>query len=119
MKKYWYATTTLLAVAIIAGFCGITQTSAIAANMPPIWDFPTTQFIATKPIMINLDYAFFDLDGDDMNYSVSSAEGIKAEINDNLLTIRTSRSGTVTLTANDGKHKTIQNIIIRAPIYAS
>lgn len=113
MKHLWYAIVLLLMLSILAGFSSMTPTGAFAANMAPTWDAPTTHYTTESGILeIDLSHAFFDPDGDPLQYTVSVAEPLSASINEHQLVIVAPSSGEAMLSASDGKTITLQKITI-------
>ena len=111
MKEFWYLSLVLLMLGVLAGFSSVlTPSSAIAANLPPRWDFPTTEFVVHENLKLNLEDAFFDPDGDPLAFSVSPGEGVSAGVYGEVLVIFADQSGEVFITASDGKNLVIQKI---------
>ena len=112
MKELWYFTTMLLLLAVLAGFSNMTTpTNALIANIPPEWDFPSTEFHGTD-FRLNLNELFFDPDGDTLTFGASPSEGIMTSTNESQLHIKSTTQGTITLIATDGKATTYQKITI-------
>jgi len=113
MKELWYLSTMLLMLGVLAGFASMTTpTSAFFANIPPQWDFPTNDFSTNDRLILDLDKAFFDPDGDPLSYSVSPTAGISAGVDGDKLLIYAEQDGQVTITASDGKVLVSQTIAI-------
>ena len=112
MKELWYLIAVLLMLGVLAGFSNIsTHTGAFAANLPPQWDYPTTEFV-TDQLSLDLDTAFFDPDGDPLSFSVSPGDGVSAGIYGSVLVVVFEQSGEVTVTASDGKNVVSQRITV-------
>jgi len=114
MKEAWYLSIVLLMLGILAGFSSVmTPTGAFAGNLPPQWDFSTTEF-STDGSALNLDLtaAFFDPDGDPLSFSVSPSPGISAGIAGDNLVVMADNDGKVTITASDGKLQVAKTISI-------
>lgn len=112
MREVWYFATVMLMLGVLAGFASIsTPTSAFAANLPPSWDYPTSEFAAEdERVSVNLDDAFFDLDGDPLSFSVSPGNGVSAGLYGSTLVVYVENSGEVTVTASDGKNVVSQRL---------
>ena len=113
MKEYWFAIVILLAFGVIAGFAGMMQTAAFASNLPPRWDSSTTRFSSSDgKVDLNLDATFFDPDGDLLVYGAQPDENATAALYGNVLHIETLSSGTVDVTASDGKAITTVEVTV-------
>ncbi len=115
MKEVWYLSVILLMLGVLAGFSSVTTpTGAFAGNLPPQWDFPTSDF-STNGNRLNLDLnaAFFDPDGDPLSFSVSPSPGVGAGLSGDVLIIITEKDGQVSITASDGKMQVSKTINVR------
>jgi len=113
MKELWYLSTMLLMLGVLAGFASMTTpTSAFVANIPPQWDFPTSEFSTDDRLILDLNRAFFDPDGDPLSYSVSPTQGVSAGVDGDKLLIYAEQDGQVVITASDGKVLVSQTITI-------
>ena len=114
MKELWYLVTVLLMLGILAGFSSFsTPTGAFVANLPPQWDFPTSEFAAdSSNFELNLAEAFFDPDGDPLSFSISPGDGVNAGLYGDTLVVIVENSGEVTITASDGKNVVSQKIVV-------
>lgn len=115
MKAYWYASTLLLFIGVLAGFGAVTPTSAVVANLAPVWSFPTDTFFADEDIVIDLNTAFFDPDGDRMRFDAITSQGVSMNITDKKLRIKASRNGTVVVIAHDGKTTSAKRLYVKKP----
>lgn len=100
MKEVWYFVLVVLMLGVFATFASMTPTGAFIANLPPDWDYPTTEFSVDESLKLDLNDAFFDPDGDSLSFSVSPADGVSAGIYDGVLVV--VGAGQVTVTATDG-----------------
>lgn len=113
MKEVWYLSVTLLMLGVLAGFSSVmTPTGAFASNLPPQWDFPTTEFSTDSRLTLDLDDAFFDLDADPLSFSVSPSGGVSAGLSGDTLIVMVEQDGEVTITASDGKLQVSQTIVV-------
>jgi len=111
MKELWFLVAVLLMLGVLAGFSNLTSpTSSFAANLPPQWDFPTTEFTIPGRLHVNLLDVFFDPDGDILSFSVSPGEGISAGIYNDALVVYAEHDGELTIIASDGKAVVSQKI---------
>jgi len=102
MKELWYAVLTLLMLGVLAGFASMSSpTGAFVANLPPRWDFPSDHFTSDAQLVISLDRAFFDADGDPLAFSVTPTPGVTAGLKGDQLII--SGKGEAVVSASDGK----------------
>jgi len=116
MKELWYAITLLLLLGILAGLSNLTPTSAVVANLPPQYDYPTSDIVTHDgTATLDLNHAFFDPDADPLSFAAETEPGITAALYGNLLTIYATHSGEITLTASDGDTITTQHLHIRVP----
>ena len=114
MKEVWYLSVILLMLGVLAGFSSVTTpTGAFAGNLPPQWDFPTSDF-STDGSRLNLDLndAFFDPDGDPLSFSVSPSAGVGAGLNGDVLVVIAEKDGQVSITASDGKMQISKTITV-------
>ncbi len=113
MKAIWYLSATLLLVGIVAGFASITPTGAVIVNIPPRWDFPTDNIVVSEdPIEINCYHAFFDPDGDKLEFNAFASEGVHTTIAEDKLLVQAEKSGFIYITANDGKKNVTKAVAI-------
>jgi hypothetical protein len=114
MKELWYVITVLLMLGVLAGFSSLTTpTSAFVANLPPQWDFPTTEFpTGGSQVNVDLKTAFFDPDGDPLSFSVSPGAGVTAGVYDDVLVASVEERGEIIVTASDGKNMVSQRITV-------
>jgi hypothetical protein len=113
MKEVWYLSVILLMLGVLAGFSNVmTPTGAFASNLPPKWDFPTTDFSTDSRLEIDLNSAFFDPDADPLSFSVSPGEGVSAGLSGDTLIVIAEQSGEIVITASDGKMQVAQSINI-------
>ena len=113
MKELWYFVAVMLLLAVLASFANMSSpTSAFAANLPPKWDFPTTEFSTDGRLSLNLADAFFDPDGDPLSFSVSPGPGVSAGLQGDVLVVIAEQQGELTVTASDGQNLVSQRIIV-------
>lgn len=113
MKEVWYLSVILLMLGVLAGFSSVmTPTGAFAGNLPPQWDFPTSDFSTNGKLEIDLNNAFFDPDADPLSFSVSPSEGVSAGMSGDKLIVMAERGGDIVITASDGKMQVAQTIHI-------
>ncbi len=113
MKELWYFVSVMLMLAILASLANMSSpTSAFATNLPPQWDFPTSEFTADGQLSVDLDDAFFDPDGDMLSFSVSPGAGVSAGLQGDTLVVMAERRGEVTITASDGQNLVSQKIVV-------
>jgi len=113
MKEMWYFVAVMWMLAILASFSNMSSpTSAFAANLPPQWDFPTTEFTTDGRLSVNLADAFFDADGDPLSFSVSPGTGVSAGLQGDILVVMVDQQGEVTVTASDGQNLVSQRITV-------
>ena len=113
MKELWYFVSVMLLLAVLASFANMSSpTSAFATNLPPQWDFPTTEFTTDGRLSLNLAGAFFDADGDVLSFSVSPGPGVSAGLQGDVLIVLVERRGEVTITASDGQNLVSQKITV-------
>ena len=114
MKEAWYLSIVLLMLGVLAGFSSVmTPTGAFAGNLPPQWDFSTTEFSTDgSKLTLDLTAAFFDPDGDPLSFSVSPSAGVSAGIAGDTLVIIADNNGEITITASDGKLQVSKTILI-------
>jgi len=111
MKEMWYAIIVMLMLSILAGFASLSSpTTAFSVNLPPQWDFSTTEFSSDGQFELNLNNAFFDPDADPLSFSVSPATGVSAGVEGDTLVV--IGAGDVIITASDGKSLTSQRITV-------
>lgn len=110
MKEVWPFAVMMVLLVVLTGFVSSSKpTGAFMANLPPSWDYTTDSF--QSPAEIDLERAFFDSDGDSLAFSVSADPGVSAEMSNNVVSI--SGSGSVVLTASDGKFMVSKTIAIQ------
>ena len=111
MKELWHLVLILLMLGVLAGFASMsTPTGAFAVNLPPQWDYPTTEFMVDDRLELNLDKAFFDPDGDPLSFSVTPGAGTTAGVyGDKIVVMGT---GEVTISASDGQDLVSKKITI-------
>jgi hypothetical protein len=113
MKELWYFVSVMLMLSVLASFASMSSpTTAFAANLPPQWDFPTTEFTTDGRLTVNLADAFFDPDGDVLSFSVSPSSGVSAGLQGDVLVVLAERSGDVTVTASDGQNLVSQRLVV-------
>jgi len=105
MKELWFVAAVLLMLGVLAGFSGMqSPSSSIVVNLPPQWDFPTTEFPSDESgLELDLKQAFFDPDGDPLSFSVSPGPGVTAGVYGEMLAVVVEDRGEVTITVSDGK----------------
>ncbi len=115
MKELWMMAGILLSLGILAGFMNMTATSAFVVNLPPKWDFGTTDFLVDNQLSLSLDEAFFDPDGDALAFGVKPNSYVLAGVyGDDLIVIVAPKSvNEIELIASDGKQYTTQVIVVR------
>ena len=116
VKTFWFFTLIALCLALAIVIGKISNPIGLTvANKPPEWDFPTTEF-STKQherIWLDLSDAFFDPDGDVLEFNAVPDKGIKLILKEEgKLTIVPFNSGNVWIEAWDGKAKTVKRITI-------
>ena len=111
MKELWYLILVVLMLTFLASFSSlVTPTSAFIANLPPQWDYPTTEFAVNDRLELDLTQAFFDPDADPLSFSVSPGPGVSAGVyGDNLIVLG---QGELIITVSDGQHLVSQKIIL-------
>ncbi len=114
MKELWYLMIVVLMLGILGSLASITTpTSAFVANLPPQWDFPTTEFRITDTYLyLDLNDAFFDPDGDPVSFAVSPGVGVTAGVYGDVLVVFVEQNGEVIITASDGKNLVSQTIVV-------
>jgi len=113
MKELWYFVSVMLMLAVFAGLADMSSPSgAFATNLPPAWDFPTSEFSTDNELRIDLSTAFFDPDGDVLSFSVSPGTGVSAGLQGDTLVVFVEDSGDVTITASDGQNLVSQKISV-------
>jgi hypothetical protein len=113
MKEMWYFIAVMLMLGVLGGFASMSSPAgAFAANIPPQWDFPTSEFMTDGRLTINLEDAFFDPDGDVLSFSVSPSPGVSAGLQGDVLVVMADSSGEVTVTASDGQNLVSQKIVV-------
>ena len=113
MKELWYFVSVVLLLSILACFANMSSpTSAFAANLPPEWDFPTTEFSTDGSLSLNLAEAFFDPDGDALSFSVSPGPGVSAGLQGDILMVFIEQDSYVTVTASDGQNLVSEKLVI-------
>ena len=102
MKEIWYMVLVLLMLSLLASLANLSSpTGAMIINLPPQWDYPTTEFTG-RELELDLNTAFFDPDGDPISFSVSPGVGISAGVVGDTLLVQ--GTGIVTVVASDGKN---------------
>lgn len=98
---------------ILASLSSMTPIGAFAANLAPVWDAPTTEYVAKGGLVsLDLSKSFFDPDGDPLQYTVSVSEPLTATIHEQLVVISAPQNGEAVVSASDGKTITLQKISI-------
>lgn len=111
VREFAYVFVLVLMLGTLALFSGVsTPTSAFVANLPPQWDFTTSEFSVDDELRLDLSTAFFDPDFDPLAFGVSAPDGVYAVVEGDTLVVRLSGEATVTLTASDGKAIVSKNI---------
>jgi len=116
MREFWMIVGILLSLGLIAGFSSLTPTAAFIANLPPKYDFGTTDFLVDDQLSLSLSEAFFDPDGDALAFSVKPSPDVSAGVfGDNLIVIVTPNSvNEIEVIASDGRQQTTQVITVRS-----
>ncbi len=113
MKELWYFVSVMLMLVVLASFADMSSPSgSFATNLPPSWDFPTSEFTVDGELRIDLATAFFDPDGDVLSFSVSPGPGVSAGLQGDTLVAFVENQGDVTITASDGQNLVSQKISI-------
>ncbi len=112
MKEFWFLIGILLMFGVLAGFSSMSPTSAFAVNLPPSWDFPSTEFTIDESLELDLSDAFFDPDGDPLSFAVSPDTGLSAGVYGDILLVFADQDGELTLMASDGKNVVSKKIVI-------
>jgi hypothetical protein len=113
MKEMWYFVSVMLLLAVLASFADMSSPSgSFATNLPPAWDFSTSEFSTDSELRIDLANAFFDPDGDVLSFSVSPGAGVSAGLQGDTLVVFVENAGDVTITASDGQNLVSQKISV-------
>lgn len=100
MKPMLVFVLTAMMLAVLGGLVSVSSpTTAFVANIPPQWDYPTSEFSGS--VDIDLADAFFDPDGDPLAFSVAPGQGVFASVQGDRLSA--SGVGTAVVSASDGK----------------
>ncbi len=105
MKEVWYFVLIILMLSFLASFSTMTTpTGAFVANLPPQWDYPTSEFtVEGERLTVKLEDAFFDPDDDPLSFSVSPSEGLSAGVYGDVLIVMADGDGSVVVAASDGQ----------------
>jgi len=114
MKALWHFIAMVLFLSILAVFSSMSSpTGAFAANLPPSWDFVSSDFrCADSKFVLDLQKTFFDPDGDSLAFSVSPDVGLTAGVYNDVLTVYCETDGFVTVSVSDGKNIVSKRIFV-------
>lgn len=112
MREVYYLVVVVLMLGVLAGFSSLNPTGAYASNLLPVWDYPSSELFADKELVVDLNKAFFDPDGDVLSFSVAPGKGISAGINSSMLVVLAESDGSIIISASDGKGVVSKKVMV-------
>ena len=107
-RLLWFGVFLVLLAGLFYSASLMSPTGSAVLNQPPIWDYPTTNFITHNTVFkFDLSNAFFDPDGDPLTFRANGAGMFGS-----MLVVTTHSSREIWVEASDGHTTTLKRLFI-------